>query len=159
MSNERFPSRRQFIAAGGSAVVTGVAGCSGGGGGSTPDDAGSTPSTEESSTPTAGTTPTDASESQYVIGSLSEYRNVAQNPDEWIGEEIDASDVSYYRSYEEDYQGFRMVFDDENTARPFMLKTDQEFKSGETISFSGTVEKTGVIQTVQVIFVESVTIE
>lgn len=164
MSDNLELNRRRFIGISGSILLTGLAGCSGDGGDSDPDNGESaTPTaTGGSSTPaeTAGTqNATEVSESLRVIDSLSDYRTVANNPEEWVGREIGASDVSYYQPYEEEYQGFRMVFEEENTARPFMLKTDQEFRDGETISFSGTVEKTGEIQTAKIIYVENVTIE
>jgi hypothetical protein len=92
---------------------------------------------------------------------------VANNSEEWVGEQIAANDVSYYQSYQEEYEGFRQVYESEDTARPFMLKNVQpntnnnreEFTDGERISFEGTVEKIGELQGVNIILAENVTIE
>jgi hypothetical protein len=184
-SNSEF-NRRQFVTISGSAVIAGLAGCSGGGGDSTPnDDNSATPTaTEESNTPTdeaTTSTPTStedqsvsetpsettASTEGYLIDSLSDYRSVANNSEEWVGEQIAANDVSYYQSYQEEYEGFRQVYESEDTARPFMLKNVQpntnnnreEFTDGERISFEGTVEKIGELQGVNIILAENVTIE
>ncbi|WP_277540289.1 hypothetical protein [Haloarcula laminariae] len=177
MSGRSHLNRRRFIAIGGSAVVTGLAGCSGGEGNSTSADADSpTPPGEESADTDGETTPTDADSgpekptattepaSGYLIDSLSDYRTVTENPNEWVGKQIAANDVKYYEPYQEEYEGFRVFYDDASGSRPFMLKNAQprgdvdEFRDGERISFEGTVEKIGEIQGVKIILVENVTL-
>ena len=182
MSNGSQLNRRRLIAIGGSAMIAGIAGCSGDGGNSTPSDDSTSPTaTEESNTATdadtaSTATPTESgSESEassetpepasgYLIDSLSEYRTVTNNPDEWVGEQIAANDVSYYDSYQEEYEGFRALYNNEKVARPFMLKNVQprdnadEFLDGEQISFEGTVEEIGDVQGTKIILVEDVAV-
>lgn len=178
MTEENRFNRRRFLALSGSIAVTGLAGCSDNGENGTPVE---TPPNESTDTPTSSdggdtndtetdTTTEDELEpstprgtpeppSGSLIDSLSDYRYVVQNPDEWVGNEIRAEGVQYFEPYQEDYQGFRAVYESEDVARPFMLKTDEEFRSNQSVNFTGTVEKIGELQGVKIIFVENVTIE
>jgi len=172
--------RRQFIAMSAGAALAGVAGCSGDGGNETPVNDNATPTAEsspagegETGSPAAGTPDQSGSPTSngtpepaagYLIDSLSAYRTVTNNPDEWVGEQISANDVSYYDSYQEEYSGFRALYNDDKLARPFMLKSVQpkdnadNFSDGEEISFDGIVEKIGEVQDTKIILVENVTI-
>lgn len=179
MTGDKRVNRRRFLALSGSIAVTGLAGCSDNG---TDGTSAETPPNETTDSPTTdgGDNTTDTTSdnttteenlepetprgtpeppSGNLIDSLSDYRYVANNPDEWVGSEIRAEGVQYYQPYQEDYQGFRAVYEEEDVARPFMLKTDKEFRSNQSIKFTGTVEKTGELQGVKIIFVENVTIE
>lgn len=165
MSDSKWFNRRRFMTLSGSIAVTALAGCSDNGDTSTEPDTDTTTSDgaqSEGSTATDGGSTDDMTSeppSSELIDSLSDYRYVANHPDEWVGESIRAENVNYYEPYQEDYQGFRAVYEEQDEGRPFMLKTDKQFHDNEEISFSGTVEKTGELQGVKIIFVENFTIE
>jgi len=175
-------NRRKFISAFGSIfLTTSIAGCSenqkksenssnsSNGTVAPTENTSSTDSTTNESTETS-TENTDSLEPETprgeaedtmngnTIETLENYRFVAQNPDDWVGSEIQVNNVNYSGT-NNNYRRFRAFYESENVGRPFYIKVTDTFESNEEISFTGTVEKIETIQDVNVIFVENVSIQ